>query len=136
MRSADLRRPLPAFDMHRNPDMPAGIVAWQLGVPLICLVRNITQVGDAIVGAVAVDMINLASRPPTVMHRPGDSVGIDEHLVDASLPITVQLRDQRLLSRELSVENLHRAFISAEVVRCPLFPCEQSCFGVVIQKVT
>jgi hypothetical protein len=49
-------------------------IALQALVPHVARVANVTQIFEAIIGPVAVDVINLTIRPITAMHCPSDPV--------------------------------------------------------------
>lgn len=68
--------PTPVFAVPGNPSRSAGVPGVLLGVPHIRPLVAVAQIRDAIVGWVAVNMVDYFGRPISMVHGPSNSVSI------------------------------------------------------------
>jgi len=83
---------LPAIATPEDTKNAAAVVSSGLGSGVVLAVGGLTQVRNAVVGAILVDVVNLDWRPATVDIEPRETVGEAMPTVDANADVAVQAR--------------------------------------------
>ena len=125
--NVDARLPLPVVRPVAHAEVAAGVVALLAAIAHVLGARRLPQIDPAIVGPVAVDVVDLSGWPLAGHNQPRQSVGYVNPVVEADLQT---MRPSVLASGDLPSP----ASIPLLGLEGRLSPAEKSRFWVVIQK--
>lgn len=128
----DLRPPTLLAAMPANAFKPSRVVALALGIALIFTMRRRAQIGEPVVVARAVYVVNLFAGPEASHAKPRQPVRVIFHAIDADYDIAFVVRRPGDLANIARVPASPYAAVSEMIARS-LPPSENTCSLVVIE---
>lgn len=132
----------PALTIHKsNTHRTRFIGYWHRGIPHIFKLRHIAKVPNAVIGCIAINVVDQPIRPSSVMHRPNNTVSQKSLLMNAPTQITfgAPVRE-RLFARVTLIPNravmFGRMVATIKHIRAPFFPEQSACGPITRKKLT